>query len=329
MGKRALVVSGGGSNGAFAVGALDYLVNKKNLEFDIFCGSSTGSLISSLMVTGDIDILKNIYSTVHTKDIIKLKIFGLCGNSIFSTSPLQKIIKRYINDERTEKIFSSQKQMFLTTVNLQTSETVYFQSGPKGVSSDYEIIPLQDKMMLQQALLASSNQPVLMPPVTIKTPNGRSDQYSDGGVREVAPLKIAIDNGAEEIYAVVLNPEKSSVSEKKLRKIPEIALKTLSMLEEEIVYNDIHMLDVYNSGLMLIDAFQKEFVDTGKIKKSEFNDILEKNSGLLKNKKIKKIHIIRPDEELSGGFQGLEFDPDKMKEMMEFGYNTTRKKIED
>ncbi len=33
------------------------------------------------------------------------------------------------------------------------------------------------------------------------------NQYVDGGVREVAPLKIAIDHGATKIYAIVLSPE--------------------------------------------------------------------------------------------------------------------------
>ena len=43
--KRALVISGGGSKGAFAVGALKNLIRERNLTFDVVAGTSTGAAI--------------------------------------------------------------------------------------------------------------------------------------------------------------------------------------------------------------------------------------------------------------------------------------------
>ena len=47
--KRALVISGGGSKGAFAVGVLKQLfATYPNLDFDIYVGTSAGSLVVTL-----------------------------------------------------------------------------------------------------------------------------------------------------------------------------------------------------------------------------------------------------------------------------------------
>ena len=44
---RALVISGGGSKGAFAGGVAQYLMEGLQHEYDMFLGTSTGSLLIS------------------------------------------------------------------------------------------------------------------------------------------------------------------------------------------------------------------------------------------------------------------------------------------
>ncbi len=68
--KPALVLSGGGSRGAFIVGALEVLY-ESDLDFDIIAGTSTGALIASLLPTKEIQVLRGIYSSVTTDDIIR------------------------------------------------------------------------------------------------------------------------------------------------------------------------------------------------------------------------------------------------------------------
>jgi NTE family protein len=46
--KPALVLSGGGSRGAFAVGAVEVL-HEANIAFDIIASTSTGALIAPLL----------------------------------------------------------------------------------------------------------------------------------------------------------------------------------------------------------------------------------------------------------------------------------------
>lgn len=44
---RALVISGGGSKGAFAGGVAQYLIEEEKRNYDLFLGTSTGSLLVS------------------------------------------------------------------------------------------------------------------------------------------------------------------------------------------------------------------------------------------------------------------------------------------
>ena len=56
--KRALVISGGGSKGAFAVGVIKQLQQLyPTLFFDIYVGSSTGSLIVPMGAIDEVVLL--------------------------------------------------------------------------------------------------------------------------------------------------------------------------------------------------------------------------------------------------------------------------------
>ena len=67
--KRALVISGGGSKGAFAGGVAQYLMKNEGKEYDLFLGTSTGSLMVSHLALGMIDELKELYTNVNQKSI--------------------------------------------------------------------------------------------------------------------------------------------------------------------------------------------------------------------------------------------------------------------
>ena len=76
---RALLISGGGSKGAFAGGVAQYLIEQRKLSYDIFIGTSTGSLLVPHLALGKILDIKEVYTNVNQ-------------SSIFSHSPF--IIQR-------------------------------------------------------------------------------------------------------------------------------------------------------------------------------------------------------------------------------------------
>jgi len=309
--RTALVISGGGSKGAFAVGAVDYLMHVKKIKFDILCGTSTGALISGLIASNKSEMLRSLYTSVYTKDIITKRFLPaalLFFDSLYSTKPLEALIKKNITGQDGPTIFNSEIQMFLTTMSLQSGKTVYFQTGPESKkSSKYGVYHLNDYKKLLDALLASSSQPVLMSPVSIDT-GVYTDQYVDGGVKDVAPLRVAIDNGATEIYTILLNPADFPREEKKFDHIMPIAGRTLFAMCQEIMENDINICQETNDKIDKYSILGSNILDNPYAVKKKIN-----------------LHIIRPAKPIDGGDHGLRFDPKEMKVMVESGYKTAEK----
>ena len=63
-------------------------------------------------------------------------------------------------------------------------------------------VEIRSRAALVDAVLASASQPAIMRPPTIG-----GVRYCDGGVRETAPIRVVVDNGATDVVAVVLSPE--------------------------------------------------------------------------------------------------------------------------
>ena len=57
---RALVISGGGSKGAFAGGVAQYLIEDLHKDYDLYLGTSTGSLLVSHLALQKVEKIKEI-----------------------------------------------------------------------------------------------------------------------------------------------------------------------------------------------------------------------------------------------------------------------------
>ena len=69
---KALVISGGGSKGAFAGGVAEYLINVEKHEYDMFVGSSTGSLLIPFLSINKIEKVKKAYTSVVQSDVFNI-----------------------------------------------------------------------------------------------------------------------------------------------------------------------------------------------------------------------------------------------------------------
>ena len=72
---RALVISGGGSKGAFAGGVAQYPMEREKREYDMFLGTSTGSLLVPHLAVNDISKLYDIFTNVQQQDIFSVSPF--------------------------------------------------------------------------------------------------------------------------------------------------------------------------------------------------------------------------------------------------------------
>jgi predicted patatin/cPLA2 family phospholipase len=210
--KRALVISGGGSKGAFAGGVAQYLMKEKDRTYDLFLGSSTGSLMVSHLALGMVDELKTLYTNVEQHDIFSNNPFTIRhihgvqriginhlstvwnfikGSKTFGESKhLKRLIKDNITGAMYEKIRSQGTEAVVTLSNLSTNEVEY----KSIIECSYEDFC--------DWIWASCNY---VPFMSLLVKNGC--QYADGGFGCLVPIREAIERGAKEIDAIILETE--------------------------------------------------------------------------------------------------------------------------
>lgn len=323
--SRALVISGGGCKGAFAVGVLKRLFNQyPGLDFDILVGTSTGSLMVPLVSIGEMDMLEKLYSNQKTENIV---LEGRLGDrindvSIFDASPLKKLLAQNYTDERYDSIKATGKKIFITTTCLQSEALVVFTTSENPTeAAHYEVTKIINADHFRQAVLASACQPVFMQPVKVnKNVPGDPNpdfQFVDGGVREYAGIEMAIDNGATEIFTILLSPEVQAPETAELKDLFSILQKTIGIFTDDVGKNDLIIPLQYNEALQYIDAVKKKMIRNG-IAADQVKDFftIRGRESPYEDKVPLKIFIFRPQAPLGGGPGGLSFDPVAMQQMM-------------
>ncbi|OGP74009.1 MAG: hypothetical protein A2V86_08155 [Deltaproteobacteria bacterium RBG_16_49_23] len=312
--KRALVLSGGGAKGAFTAGVVKYLAVERGHHFDLVVGTSTGALIAPLVATQDIANLIHFYENVEDRDILTDRpdlLAFLFSDALNDTKPLERLIHKFFGDRRRyERLLRSSTEIFVTVVNMQTGEIEYGNQR-------------QDpKPTLLKKILASACVPVMMPPVKI----GKY-QYVDGGVKEIAPFGKAMDEGATHIVSVILSPDPRHREpvRKEFTGSMEILKRTLALLTDEIVDNDLKTATVYSEAIRYLDQIKTNAKEKLDLPDSQIRKLFTGFENPFQGKRVVGITTIRPDEELMES--SLNFDPDKMREMVDKGYQKAKEVV--
>jgi NTE family protein len=329
--KRALVISGGGSKGAYAVGVLKQLQQLYPiLMFDIFVGTSTGSLIVPLAALDELDLLEEIYTTQGEGTIVRKLRIGdrLNTDSIFDANPLMNLINKHFTNDRYNEVITSGKLLYINTTCLQTEELVIFTNDNEAISNEkYVIRKIENADHFRRAIMASACQPVFMPAmqVNINLPgNAEKDlQYVDGGVREYAGIEMAIDAGATEIFTILLSAGVSNTENKQYNNLFGILERTIDIFTTDVGKNDLIIPEQYNEALKYIEAVKRKMVNDG-ISRDDVNRYftIRGRESPFEEKVPLKLFTIRPDEPLGGGPGGLNFDSAEMKGMIRKGIDS-------
>ena len=215
--KKALVISGGGSKGAFAGGVAQYLMKNKGKEYDLFLGTSTGSLMVSHLALGLLDELKELYTNVNQKSIFSnnpFKIKKVDGEKVISirhlntlwnflngrktfgeSKNLRSLIKRNIKREMYDEIREKNKEVVVTVSNLTTSQVEYKSIQECSYEDFCDWIWGSCNYIPFMSLLEKNNY-----------------QYADGGFGALVPIREAILRGATEIDAIILETELTQIN---------------------------------------------------------------------------------------------------------------------
>jgi len=184
----ALVLSGGGSNGAFGAGYLKGWTETGNRpSFKLVTGISTGALIAPYAFLGpDYDArLEEVFTTVTNKDVYEFRspFTVLKKDSFARTDPLAHKLEEVIDDEVLQAIAAEHRRgrrLFVGTTNLDAQRLVVWNMGAIATSGQPGSIDL-----FRKVLLASASIPVAFPPVYIQVEvDGKrfDEMHVDGGV---------------------------------------------------------------------------------------------------------------------------------------------------
>ncbi|MBD2752889.1 patatin-like phospholipase family protein [Spirosoma validum] len=329
--KKALVISGGGCKGAYAVGVLNFLKSRPNFfadgrfSFDIYFGTSTGALIVPLASIGDMDQLLKFYLPTSAPNLVVMQdVMGLFGTGhLFNSFNLDSLVDAVFNNTRFNQIIGSGKQIGVAAVCLQTGELRMFNTQPLAANPPhYTTQRIINRNDFVDAVLASAHQPFFFNPVKIRSaPADPPRHYVDGGVREYAAIQVALDAGAEEILAILLSPETpDSANELKSTDLISVLQRTIDIFSDDVNLNDVRVPDIVSRGTDYFLAVREAMVEAG-LPDSQINRILNppNHANPFQGLAASRIHIIRPKLPLGGGPGGLRFDPVEMKSMFDRG----------
>jgi len=224
--KTAFVLSGGGANGDFEVGVLQQLT-EKGIKPDALYGTSTGALnaagysfagMAGLLATWQsIKGFSDIFGSKNWFSLVLDLLFGK-GKGIYTTAPLMGLVKKMV-------VGNPKIPVTITMVNMRTGALEFVGAAPFSMKNG--------PITFQESVVASATTPVLNDLF-----NG---VWADGGLRDIAPLRKAIDEGADNIYLILASPfTENQPFDTDPGNVVDTLQKTLGTLVHQIFWSDVN-----------------------------------------------------------------------------------------
>lgn len=194
--KTGLVLSGGGSTGAYQMGVMKAL-QELNIKCDIVVGTSIGSINGAMYVSNSLDKAEEMWNKLNFKsvfsedikyesqkdefDVIKKYIKVATKGGIEPNNLKQNLIENIDLD----KFYNSDIDYGLTTVNFPSLKTLKLTKKE-----------IKREELFDYIIASSTVFPVF------KLKNIDNKRYIDGGVRDTMPYDLAIKMGADKLIIV-------------------------------------------------------------------------------------------------------------------------------
>jgi NTE family protein len=301
--SKILVLAGGSVKASYQVGAL-IAVAESGFRPDAIYGVSAGSMNASFLINnlGQQDCPKEQLDFVRAaqelgvfwqnninrpdalarrRATFELGLSTLRKNfeGLLDTQPLRELLENNID------IYSLQKspvQLKVGAVNIISGDIEY--TDPFNPNFfDY--------------VMASSAIPILMPVVNIGE-NKKYKAFLDGGLRDVAPIKRAINDGADEIVCIACHPRRMEGGPFLYGNLLALVDRVMDIAVNECLNADLDFAELYNNVLPPDGSTVQE--------------------GFLAGKRRIKLHIIRPQKPINLDIQ--DFDEEDIVHIMQMGY---------
>jgi len=182
-----LVLSGGGSRGAFGAGLISgWNIRGGMPKFDIITGISTGSIMAPFIFLGgrELEKMNYFYTEKTTKEVFTStweRFFN--GGYIMNAKPLKKLFRETFDEKFLAKVAEEHKKgrrLYVGTTNIDTGQLTVWDMGAIAASSH------EDKYeRFSNIIYASTAMPVYLPPQYMYIDKGDTRYYQmhmDGGI---------------------------------------------------------------------------------------------------------------------------------------------------
>ena len=355
---QAVVLSGGGAYGAYEVGVLKALVERGWAGPQVVTGVSAGAFNAALLASAyDVDLPRAVE---HIQDIWLNRIPGrvfhvradprpLLGfqirdylasatrwvgdvqslsmdflrrlvalapfgpfderllqlvdlSSFISVAPLERLMAEII---QPEKLRRSTMKLSIIATNWSTGKAEVFTNQSM---SDEDAVSI---------LLASAAIPGFFPPRKVG-----ETTYVDGGLVMNTPLRPAIDDGADEIHIVYLDPDIAMMPLQKFQNTFDTLDRVLAVNLAFHINSDIETARQMNRA---IDLFARASNGIQETKMSDLAKLAAHWDRVKSERPPRKltIHRYHPQRDLGGLLGILRFEKSAIEELMEKGYQDT------
>ncbi len=215
--KTALILAGGGSLGAFEVGALQVILEK--IEPDVLIGTSVGSINAAAVATGMSieEIIK------HWKSIKKNHFFPLNRSILFKFRRARSIYSRKNLQNFIKKLFGT-KEFSDCNIPLYINAT-YLKNGKEKLFS---------RGRISKAILASTALTPLYPPFKIG-----KEEFTDGGFSNYMTTDHAIALGCSQI--IIVTPDYRGQPEDYHRNLFSLSVHLNHLLQYQLLRKAIEL----------------------------------------------------------------------------------------
>ncbi len=300
--NKILVLAGGSVKGAYQAGVVKAIFEQGFVP-DAIYGVSAGAMNASFLVdnfgkqflkNGEIDYIEASHELVNfwlenitepaslarRRGTYELGLSAIRRNfeGLLDTSPLKEIVHNAIN------IYN----LKASPVALKVGAVDIINGGITYADPTFE--------HFHDYIMASSAIPILMPVVNIG--NHKKMAYLDGGLRDVAPIRKAVNDGADEIVCIACHTREMEAGYFPYGNLLALVDRIMDIAVNESLNMDLDWAELYNL-----------------VQENKSND------GDLVIKKVKnkiKLTIIRPEVPLNIDIQ--KFDTDDISRIIEIGY---------
>jgi NTE family protein len=326
--KIGIVLSGGGSRGAYEAGIIHYLRTDlakrmgRQAPIDIITGTSVGAINAAFMAAtqedprGQAEMMVTAWRKLQIEELISLRARDILRamrmvmggdppppdpgsfryGGMLDTSGLERFVVRHIPWRGIDRNLRDRNlhAMSVSATHVGTGHTVVFLSSGEPVPREWSRDPFVRHRAAKigpRHVLASAAIPMLFPSVKIG-----DEFFTDGGLRQNTPMSPAIRLGADRLLLIslrhVVTPSET-VQKEHVEAYPKplfLAGKALNALMLDHTEYDLQRMQRIN---MILDAGRSSFGD-------KFETMM--NSALIKNRgaPLRRIHAvhIRPSEDI-------------------------------